>query len=153
MRLSGASYPLWQLRRMMRVTGGELNPFSDMILRRGPLREDQDSPPETRGEMRVRMIMEVAQWLCQHNLLREAASPVPRFAAVVCEDIERSGRDMFNALKLEKELSRQGIPPGHAAVLPLEVPRPLPRQPPHDRHHLRQPRSPVHLLPVPLLVR
>ena len=30
--------------------------------------------------------------------------------AVVCEDIERSGRDMFNALKLEKELSRQGIP-------------------------------------------
>jgi site-specific DNA recombinase len=44
------------------------------------------------------------------DLLREAAAPVPRFAAVVCEDIERSGRDMFNALKLEKELSRQGIP-------------------------------------------
>jgi site-specific DNA recombinase len=44
------------------------------------------------------------------DLLREAASPAPRFAAVVCEDIERSGRDMFNALKLEKELSRQGIP-------------------------------------------
>jgi site-specific DNA recombinase len=29
---------------------------------------------------------------------------------VICEDIERSGRDTFNALKLEKELSRQGIP-------------------------------------------
>ena len=44
------------------------------------------------------------------DLLTEAASPDPKFAAVVCEDIERSGRDMFNALKLEKELSRQGIP-------------------------------------------
>ncbi len=44
------------------------------------------------------------------DLLAEAASPAPRFAAVICEDIERSGRDMFNALKLEKELSRQGIP-------------------------------------------
>jgi site-specific DNA recombinase len=44
------------------------------------------------------------------DLLNETASPAPRFAAVVCEDIERSGRDMFNALKLEKELSRQGIP-------------------------------------------
>ena len=29
---------------------------------------------------------------------------------MVCEDIERSGRDMFNALRLEKDLSRQGIP-------------------------------------------
>jgi site-specific DNA recombinase len=44
------------------------------------------------------------------DLLAEATAPAPRFAAVVCEDIERSGRDMFNALKLEKELSRQGIP-------------------------------------------
>jgi hypothetical protein len=44
------------------------------------------------------------------DLLTEAASPSPRFAVVVCEDIERSGRDMFNALKLEKELSRDGIP-------------------------------------------
>jgi site-specific DNA recombinase len=44
------------------------------------------------------------------DLLTEAASPVPRFAAVVCEDIERSGRDTFNALRLEKKLSRQGIP-------------------------------------------
>ena len=44
------------------------------------------------------------------DLLAEAASPVPKFAVVVCEDIERSGRDTFNALKLEKKLSRQGIP-------------------------------------------
>ena len=44
------------------------------------------------------------------DLLAEAARPVPRFAAVICEDIERSGRDTFNALKLEKKLSRQGIP-------------------------------------------
>jgi site-specific DNA recombinase len=44
------------------------------------------------------------------DLLAEACSPTPKFAAVICEDIERSGRDMFNALKLEKELSRQGIP-------------------------------------------
>ncbi len=44
------------------------------------------------------------------DLLSEAASPAPRFAAVVCEDIERSARDTFTALRLEKELSRQGIP-------------------------------------------
>ncbi len=44
------------------------------------------------------------------DLLAEAASPIPKFAAVICEDIERSGRDTFNALKLEKKLSRQGIP-------------------------------------------
>ena len=37
-------------------------------------------------------------------------APVPKFAAVICEDIERSGRDTFNALKLEKKLSRNGIP-------------------------------------------
>jgi hypothetical protein len=29
---------------------------------------------------------------------------------VVCEDIERSGRDTFNALKLERELSDKGVP-------------------------------------------
>jgi len=40
----------------------------------------------------------------------EAASPVPRFAAVVCEDIERSARDMLSALRLEKQLTAQGIP-------------------------------------------
>jgi site-specific DNA recombinase len=44
------------------------------------------------------------------DLLAEAAGPSPRFAAVVCEDIERSARDTFNALRLEKELSRHGIP-------------------------------------------
>jgi site-specific DNA recombinase len=43
------------------------------------------------------------------DLLREAASPEPRFIAVICEDIERSGRDTFNALKLEHKLDRQGI--------------------------------------------
>ena len=44
------------------------------------------------------------------ELLAEAQTPAPRFAAVVCEDIERSGRDTFNALKLEKLLGAQGIP-------------------------------------------
>ena len=44
------------------------------------------------------------------DLLTEAEAPLPRFAAVICEDIERSARDTFNALKLEKKLSRQGIP-------------------------------------------
>ncbi len=42
------------------------------------------------------------------DLLTEAASDVPGFAAVICENIERSGRDTFNALKLEKKLSRTG---------------------------------------------
>jgi hypothetical protein len=44
------------------------------------------------------------------DLLTEANAPAPRFAVVICEDIERSGRDMFNALKLEKKLLRTGIP-------------------------------------------
>jgi site-specific DNA recombinase len=44
------------------------------------------------------------------ELLDEAASPEPRFTAVVCEDIERSGRDTYNALKLERELSDKGMP-------------------------------------------
>jgi DNA invertase Pin-like site-specific DNA recombinase len=43
------------------------------------------------------------------DLLAEAHSPEPRFAAVVCEDIERSSREMFNALRLERELSDEGI--------------------------------------------
>jgi len=42
--------------------------------------------------------------------LAEAAGPAPRFAAVMCEDIERSGRDTFNALKLERQLGDAGIP-------------------------------------------
>jgi site-specific DNA recombinase len=44
------------------------------------------------------------------DLLQEAASPAPRFAVVMCEDIARSGRDTYNALKLEKQLSAAGIP-------------------------------------------
>ena len=44
------------------------------------------------------------------DLLAEAAGPAPRFAAVICEDIERSGRDTFNALKLERQLADAGIP-------------------------------------------
>src|SRR5215831_13051253 len=43
-------------------------------------------------------------------LLADAIGPVPRFAAVMCEDIERSGRDTFNALKLERQLGDAGIP-------------------------------------------
>ena len=43
------------------------------------------------------------------DMLAEAASPEPRFAVVACEDIERSARDTFNALKIEKELARNGI--------------------------------------------
>ena len=44
------------------------------------------------------------------DLLHEAKSPTPDFAFVVCEDIERSARSMYNSLKLEKELQDQGIP-------------------------------------------
>jgi len=44
------------------------------------------------------------------DLLAEAARPEPRFSAVMCEDIERSGRDTFDALRLEKHLSGAGIP-------------------------------------------
>jgi hypothetical protein len=44
------------------------------------------------------------------DLLAEAAGPNSRFAAVICEDIERSGRDTFNALKLERQLNDAGIP-------------------------------------------
>src|SRR5215472_17335304 len=43
-------------------------------------------------------------------LLPEAAGPSPRFAAVMYEDIERSGRDTFNALKLERQLGDAGNP-------------------------------------------
>jgi site-specific DNA recombinase len=44
------------------------------------------------------------------DLLAEAAAPEPRFAAVICEDIERSGRDTYYALQLEKQLTLAGIP-------------------------------------------
>src|SRR6185437_11942660 len=43
-------------------------------------------------------------------LLAETGTGAPRFAAVMCEDIARSGRDTFNALKLEKQLAGSGIP-------------------------------------------
>jgi hypothetical protein len=43
------------------------------------------------------------------SVSRETTAP-PRFAAVMCEDIARSGRDTFNALKLEKQLGAAGIP-------------------------------------------
>ena len=43
------------------------------------------------------------------DLLTEAAGDRPRFAAVACEDINRSARDSFNALKLEKDLAAGGI--------------------------------------------
>jgi site-specific DNA recombinase len=61
------------------------------------------------------------------DLLTEAASPSPRFAVVVCEDIERSARDTFNALRLEKELSRHGIPcsrPTSPPTSPASTPPP-----------------------------
>ncbi len=44
------------------------------------------------------------------DLLDEARSASPRFAAVVVEDIERASRDFYNSIKLERELSDQGIP-------------------------------------------
>ena len=43
------------------------------------------------------------------DLLAEARSPSPRFAAVVCEDIERSARNMLSALKLEDELGKHDL--------------------------------------------
>ena len=44
------------------------------------------------------------------DLLNQAKSPAPDFAFVVCEEIERSARSMYNSLKLEKELQDLGIP-------------------------------------------
>jgi site-specific DNA recombinase len=44
------------------------------------------------------------------DLLNEVKSPTPNFAFVVCEDIERSARDTYNSLKLERELQDQDIP-------------------------------------------
>jgi DNA invertase Pin-like site-specific DNA recombinase len=43
------------------------------------------------------------------DLLHAAASPNPPFSIVVVEDIERSARDTFNSLKIERELQNQGI--------------------------------------------
>jgi site-specific DNA recombinase len=44
------------------------------------------------------------------DLLHDAKAPAPKFAAVVVEDIERSARDTFTSLRIEKELSAQAIP-------------------------------------------
>jgi site-specific DNA recombinase len=44
------------------------------------------------------------------QLREEIASAKPGVAAVICENIERSGRDMFDALRLERELRKAGIP-------------------------------------------
>jgi hypothetical protein len=44
------------------------------------------------------------------DLLTEAASTTPRFVAVIAQNIERSARDMFSALQLEKRLQRADIP-------------------------------------------
>ena len=60
-------------------------------------------------------------------LLAEAAGPAPRFAAVMCEDIERSGRDTFNALKLERQLGDAGIP-----LFATDEPN---QRRGHERHH------------------
>jgi hypothetical protein len=43
------------------------------------------------------------------DLLKAARSPVPPFTFVVCEDIERSARDNYNSLKLERRLRDEGI--------------------------------------------
>ena len=49
-----------------------------------------------------------------------AAGPAPAFAAVICEDIERSGRDTYYANQLEKQLTLAGIPL-FAADEPIDV--------------------------------
>jgi site-specific DNA recombinase len=43
------------------------------------------------------------------DLLKAARSPEPPFAFVICEDIERSARDNYNSLKLERRLRDEGI--------------------------------------------
>jgi site-specific DNA recombinase len=43
------------------------------------------------------------------DLRAAVAAGQPPFSAVICENIERSGRDMFDALKLEKELRAAGM--------------------------------------------
>jgi site-specific DNA recombinase len=43
------------------------------------------------------------------DLLTEARAAAPSFAAVVCEDIERSARDTYSALRLERELGNNDI--------------------------------------------
>ncbi len=43
------------------------------------------------------------------DLRAAVAAENPPFSAVICENIERSGRDTFDALKLEKELRARGM--------------------------------------------
>ena len=43
------------------------------------------------------------------DLLNEAGPPIPG-SPPWCEDIERASRDFYNSVKLERELSDQGIP-------------------------------------------
>ncbi len=43
------------------------------------------------------------------DLRAAAKADNPPFSAVICENIERSGRDNFDALKLEKELRERGM--------------------------------------------
>lgn len=43
-------------------------------------------------------------------LIAEAGAPAPRFAAVMCEDISRSSRDTYSAIRLEKKLDAAGVP-------------------------------------------
>ena len=43
------------------------------------------------------------------DLRAAVAADNPPFSAVICENIERSGRDTFDALKLEKELRARGM--------------------------------------------
>jgi len=44
------------------------------------------------------------------QLRAEITAPKPAFTAVICENIERSGRDMYDALRLERELRKAGLP-------------------------------------------
>ena len=44
------------------------------------------------------------------DLRAAIGSDRPPFAAVICENIERSGRDMYDALRLERELRAAGLP-------------------------------------------
>ncbi len=50
-------------------------------------------PGQGRRHLQVEAVLSRGPWR-----LAEAVGPAPKFAAVVCEDIERSARDTFNAL-------------------------------------------------------
>ena len=57
------------------------------------------------------------------DLRQEIAGGRPGFAAVICENIERTGRDNFDALKLERELRRAHMPV-FASDEPIDVQAP-----------------------------